>query len=102
MDPFKPYQPKAKLGPSGGLTLEDAEAIALTAVAFIIGDEKLMPRFFALTGCGPDDLRARIGEAAFLGAVLDFILADEPTLLDFAAAAELAPESLMLARGKLP
>lgn len=102
MDPFKTYQPKPKSFAPGKLTVEDAEAVAMTAVAFIVGDETLMPRFFALTGCGPDDLRTRIGEGAFLGAVLDFILGDEPSLLDFAATAGLPPEVMMLAREKLP
>jgi len=70
-------------------------------VAFIAGDEELLPRFFALTGCGADDLRSRIAERTFLGAVLDFLLADEPSLVRFSLAADLAPEAPMLARSTL-
>lgn len=93
MDPFKPRpQPKAL----------DAEAIALKAVAFIAADEDLLPRFVALTGCGGDDLAARLAEPAFLGGVLDFILGHEATVLAFAASADLPPEILLRARARLP
>jgi hypothetical protein len=102
VDPFKPYQPKPKTSVPLELTVEVAEAIALKAVAFIAGNDTLLSRFLAITGCGPDDLRTRIAERAFLGAVLDFILADEPTVLHFTTAADLAPELPMLARRKLP
>jgi len=103
MDPFKPYTPSKR--PAAGpkiRTAEDAQAVALQAIAFIAADEDLLPRFLALTGCGLDDLRRRIGEPGFLGGVLDFILADEPTLLLFAEATELAPEAPMAARALLP
>ena len=103
MDPFKPYTPSTRPAP-GPLVrnAEEAEAVALKAIAFIAADEELLPRFVALTGCGADEIRARIGDPAFLGGVLDFILGDEPTLLAFAEAAELAPETPMAARSKLP
>ena len=103
MDPFKPYTPSKRLaaGPSVR-TAEDAQAVALKAVAFIAADDDLLPRFIALSGCDLDDIRQRIGDLAFLSGVLDFILADEPTLLAFVAAAELTPETPMAARVKLP
>lgn len=101
MDPFKPYQPKPKAAALRPPSVEDAEVIALKAVAFIAGDEDLLARFFALTGCGTDDLRSRIADRTFLGAVLDFLLADEPSLIRFASAVDLAPEAPMLARGML-
>ena len=43
-----------------------------------------------------------IGDPAFLGGVLDFILGDEPTVLAFVETEELAPETPMAARHKLP
>lgn len=102
MDPFKPYVPSKRSAPPLALTAEDAQAVALKAVAFIAADEGLLPRFVALSGCGLDDIRQRITDAAFLGGVMDFVLADEPTLLAFVAAAELPPETPMMARMKLP
>jgi hypothetical protein len=76
-------------------------AVALKAVAFIAADDTLLPRFVELSGCGLDDIRQRIGDSAFLGGVLDFILGDEQTLLAFVEAAELTPETPMAARFKL-
>jgi hypothetical protein len=103
MDPFKPYTPSKRPAPAQMVcNQEEAEAVALKAIAFIAADEDLRLRFVALTGCGADEIRARIGDPAFLGGVLDFILGDEATLLAFAEAAELAPETPMAARSKLP
>jgi hypothetical protein len=102
MDPFKPWQPKKVPTVIGALSVEDAQAVALKAVAFIAADDELLSRFVALTGCGLDGIRRRISDAGFLGGVLDFILADEPTLLTFVAAADLVPEMPALARAKLP
>lgn len=101
MDPFKPYQPKARPAAPPRLSPEDAQVVALQALGFIAGDDALLSRFVALTGCGLDEVKARIGDAGFLGAVLDFLLADEPSLLAFAESAGLAPETPMLARQKL-
>jgi hypothetical protein len=102
MDPFKPWQPKPRISAPPALDAEAAQAVALQAVAFIAADDELLPRFVALSGCGLDDLKARIEEPSFLGGVLDFILADEPTLLAFAEAGGFPPETPMAARAKLP
>lgn len=101
MDPFKPYEPRKRNAPPPKLSVEDAEAVALKAIAFIAGDEELMPGFLGLTGCGAEELRARLAERAFLASVLDFILADESSTLRFAETAGLAPETPMLARLRL-
>ncbi len=98
MDPFKPYQPKPRPSAPPKLGAEDAQAVALKALAHIAGDDALLSRFVALTGCGLDDIRARMADNGFLAAVLDFLLADEASLLAFAEAEGLAPETPMLAR----
>jgi len=102
LDPFKPWQPSRRPPPPARLSGEDAQSVALQALAFIAADEQLLPRFVALTGCGQDELRQRIADPAFLGGVLDFILADEPTLLAFIASAGLAGKTPMAARALLP
>ncbi len=102
MDPFKPYTPTKRPAAPPALNDEDAQTIALKAIGFIAADDELLSRFVALTGCGLDDIRERIGNAGFLGGVLDFILSDEPTLLAFAEAEQMAPETPMAARHKLP
>jgi hypothetical protein len=102
MDPFKPWQPKSRPAPLPLLDDDQAQAVALQAIAFIAADDELLPRFVALTGCGLDSLKDRIGEPAFLGGVLDFLLADEPSLLAFTAAAGIAAELPAAARTLLP
>lgn len=103
MDPFKPYTPAKRPAPGPVLkNAEDAQTVALKAIAFIAGDDELLSRFVALTGCGMDEIKSRIADPAFLGGVLDFILNDEPTLLAFVEAEQLAPETPMAARHRLP
>lgn len=76
--------------------------MALQALAAIVADEDLLLRFLALTGSGPDDLRQRIADADFLGAVLDFVLWDDAMVQKVAEAAGVTPEAVMIARAKLP
>jgi hypothetical protein len=84
------------------LTRDAAEALALQAVAIIVADEDLLPRFLAVTGSDAGDLRHRVGDADFLGAVLDFVLFEDATVHRLAEAAGISPERVMLARSKLP
>jgi hypothetical protein len=79
-----------------------AETLALQAVALIVADEDLLPRFLAATGSDADDLRRRISDPDFLGAVLDFVLENDDRVRTLAEAAEVSPETVILARGKLP
>jgi hypothetical protein len=83
-------------------TAVDAEVVAIRALGYIAADETLFNRFLALTGLGADDIRERVTEPTFLGAVLDFILGDERLVIAFAEASDLAPEVPMMARRKLP
>jgi len=80
----------------------DAETLALLALAHVIGDEALRPRFLALSGIEPDGIRARAQDPALLGAVLDFLLAHEPDLIAFAETAGVAPVAVARARRDLP
>lgn len=84
------------------MTREAAETVALQALGWLAAEPDRLARFLALTGTGPEDLRARAGEPAFLAAVLDHLLADERLLLAFAAEAGLAPEAPAAARARLP
>ena len=76
------------------LTAAEAEIVAIRALAHLASREAALARFMALTGVAPQDLRARAGDADFLASVLDYVLADEPLLVDMAACLELAPEEL--------
>ena len=77
---------------------EDAEALALAALGWTLGDSARAERLLALTGLTPADLRARIGEPPLLAAILRFLEAHEPDLIACADALGVAPARLASAR----
>ncbi|MEC9345361.1 MAG: DUF3572 domain-containing protein [Pseudomonadota bacterium] len=79
-----------------------AEALALQALGFVIADPDLRERFMRLSGLEPEDIRRLAADPAFGGGVLDFVLAHEPTLASFCAAAGVGPEEPARARRLLP
>ncbi|MBI3446013.1 MAG: DUF3572 domain-containing protein [Magnetospirillum sp.] len=81
---------------------ETAEITALRALAWVVSDEDRAMRFLALTGCDAETLRKRAGEADVLGAVLDFLLEDESSLLAFADSVDLPAQAVAMARIALP
>lgn len=82
-------------------SIVDAETLALRALAHIVGDAALGPRFLALTGLEITDLRDRAGDPALLAAVLGFLEGHEPSLVACAAALEVPPAALIAARAEL-
>lgn len=81
---------------------DTAETAALQALGFVAGDADRLARFMALAGVSVDELKARAGDPAFLGGVLDFVLEDEELLLEFCAASGLKPASVARLRADLP
>lgn len=79
-----------------------AESIAIAALGFIAGDEKLLPRFLSLTGIEAAQVRDAAREPGFMAGVLQFILAHEPTLLAFSQQSGIAPQDVARARAALP
>ena len=79
----------------------DAVALALNALAATLGDERRARRFLDLTGIGTDELRARAGESSLLAALLRFLEAHEPDLLDVADEVGVRPQALVEARHEL-
>ena len=67
----------------------------------MLAEEDRAQRLLALTGLTPDALRAGIGDASLLGAVLDFLCAHEPDLVTAAEALCVAPKDLAEARERL-
>ena len=74
------------------MDLDTAETIAISALAFLAGDEQRLGRFLALTGLGPAELKAQARTPRILAAVLDHVLQDENLLLVFATSNRIAPE----------
>jgi hypothetical protein len=81
---------------------EAAEALALTALSWLLEDGDRAARFCAATGVGGAELARHLVDPAFLGGVLDFVLEDERLLVEVASACEVAPEALGAARQRLP
>ena len=79
----------------------DAAALALTALAAMLTDERRAQRFLELTGLSLNGLRSSAGEPALLAATLRFLEAHEPDLLAVAADIGCSPEALVRARHEL-
>lgn len=88
--------------PTGQKNPLDPVLTGLLALNFVCTDEDLGPRFLALSGVTPDDLRARADDPEILAAVLEFLLANERDLIAFCEAQNLAPEIPARCRDLLP
>jgi hypothetical protein len=86
---------KAKLQPV------DAENVAIQALSFLAADPARLGRFLAMTGIGPDDIRAAARDKGFLAGVLDHLADDESAMLAFAQEIGLAPDLIARARAAL-
>jgi hypothetical protein len=84
-----------------GEQTNEAEAVALRAVGWVLADDARANRFLALTGLTPETLRAGISEDAVLAAALRFLEAYEPDLIGCADALDLRPAALVEARRRL-
>ena len=81
---------------------EAAEALALRALTWMLGDDDRRNAFMAATGAAPADLAAGAVDPALLGAVLDFLLADVARVIAFCTDENLAFDRPMRARTALP
>ena len=77
---------------------EVAEIVAIQALSFVAGDPERLGVFLAETGIGPETLRSAAADPHFLAGVLDFVLRDDATVKEFAAASELDPATIAAAR----
>ena len=75
-----------------------AEDIAIKALTFLSGDPERLARFLALTGLGPETIRAAAGSPGFLKAVLDHVAGHEELLVGLAEAIGTRPETVVAAR----
>jgi len=78
-----------------------ATELAIAALSFLAGETERLERFLALTGLGPQSLRAAAREPSFLLGVLDHVAGDETLLLAFANESGIDPEDVGRARDAL-
>ena len=79
----------------------DAETLALSALAATLTDERRAQRFLDLSGIDTEDLRSRATDPDVLAALLRFLEAHEPDLIDVAGAIGAKPADLVAAREEL-
>ncbi|MEM9783179.1 MAG: DUF3572 domain-containing protein [Pseudomonadota bacterium] len=84
------------------MTESEAEDVAIAALGFLANDPERIGAFLAAAGAAPGDLRARAGDPAFLGFVLDHLLCGDDSVMAFAAVAGIRPEQVAAARAALP
>ncbi len=84
-------------------TTNDAEALALAALASTLSDERRARRFLDLTGLEVEELRncAISGDRILLAATLVFLENHEPDLVAVAEAIGSTPQAIVDARGAL-
>lgn len=81
---------------------ENAELLAISGLNFIASDPKLFSRFSGISGIEVHQLRDAASEPGFLAGVLQFIMAHEPTLIEFSQAENINPSLLRKAVNALP
>lgn len=84
------------------MTTEQAETIALQALAFLAKEDDLLAHFLTSSGLTPQDLKDHFREPELLGGILDAVLANDAVLLAFCNTMSLSPETLVMARRALP
>lgn len=81
---------------------ESASAFALQALSFILEDDGRTERFLAYCGLPGADLKQVVGDPAFQGGILDYLLSAESELMDFCADKNMDPGLAQSARRALP
>ncbi len=93
--------PKTPASKAPAHSPDDADALALNALGWVLADDERAARLLSLTGLTPDILRERLTDRAVLAAVLDFLANHEPDLLLAADALSVEPRVLLAARESL-
>ena len=84
------------------MTPDAAETVGLKALAWLAGNDELLPVFLGATGANAEDLRNQAGDPAFLASVLDFVTMDDAWVTAFCDSAGLSYDTPLRARQALP
>ena len=76
---------------------DSAERLAIAVLSWLAQDEDRLLPFLQASGLAPGDLREAARHSGFLGAVLDHVMGDEPSLIACAEALEIKPERIAAA-----
>lgn len=83
------------------LTKEEAELIGVAGLSYLAADPERIGRFLAITGLGPENMRAAAKDPSFMPSLLDYLLANEKDLVAFAEEMNLDPARVRTARDLL-
>ena len=81
---------------------EQAEIIALQALAWLAGNDELCPMFLGATGGSSDEMHARATDPAYQASVLEFITMDDAWVMAFCDSIDLGYDKPLRARFALP
>lgn len=81
---------------------EMAETFALQALAWLAANDDLLPVFLGSTGASEADLKNLAADAAFLAAVLDFLMMDDAWVIAFSDHLAVPYDRIMFMRAALP
>lgn len=84
-----------------GTNPNDAEMLALAALAATLTDARRAERFLSLTGLSPDGIRLRLTDRSLLAACIGFLEGHEPDLMAVAEDIGATPEALVRAKADL-
>lgn len=79
-----------------------AEIVGLEAVAWLAGNDDLLPVFLGSTGAETETFRSGLADPVFQAAVLEFLMMDDAWLTAFCDARDLPYDAPMRARMALP
>jgi len=79
-------------------SVDEAETLALRALAWLSGNDDLFHVFMGATGASEADLRSRVSDREFLGSVLDFLTMDDAWVMQFCDSEGLNYEQPLAAR----
>ena len=84
------------------MTADAAEALAVDALGWLAASPDMLQRFLAISGVEPSMMRSAVNDPSFLTGVLQFIAADERTLLRFCEEQAIDPALVLPAIRLLP
>ncbi len=75
--------------------------IGVAGLSWLAAEPERIGRFLAVTGLGPENVRAAARDPSFMPALLDYLLANENDLVAFAEEMNLDPSRVRAARDVL-
>ncbi len=84
------------------LSSDAAQTLALKALTWLVSNDEILPVFLGASGSSAEDLRSRVDDPEFLGAVLDFLMMDDAWVMAFCDSAGIEYDQPMQARHILP